>query len=60
MPAPFGNEAVMLLPERLGFQVLEVRRGDTRTASGAPRDTMVFGVTRSQWHKPETSNGRVR
>jgi len=37
------------IPERLGFRLLEFRRGDKTSSIDEPRDTLVFGVTESEW-----------
>jgi RimJ/RimL family protein N-acetyltransferase len=43
-----NNTMSRRVPERLGFRLLEVRRGDKLTAAGEPRDTMVFGITAAE------------
>lgn len=40
-----NNMASRRIPERLGYTLIEIRRGDTTTPTGAPRDTAVFERT---------------
>lgn len=37
------------IPERLGYRLVETRRGDKLTPDGQPRDTAVFEMTRERW-----------
>ena len=41
------NIASRRIPERLGYVLVETRRGDTTSPGGEPRDTMVYRVTQA-------------
>jgi RimJ/RimL family protein N-acetyltransferase len=53
------NVASARVPEKLGFRMIERRRADKETSSGAPRDTLVFEMTPERW-RAENHGGRVR
>jgi len=43
------NVASAVIPRRLGYQHIDTLRSDTVTPSGAPRDTMVWQITRAEF-----------
>ena len=40
-----GNHRSRRIPEKLGYRVVEVRRGNKVTVLGEPRDTIVYEIT---------------
>jgi RimJ/RimL family protein N-acetyltransferase len=48
-----NNVASSRVPEKLGFRMIERRRGNKKTPSGEPRDTLVFEMTPERWNDAE-------
>ena len=45
------NVASAVIPRRLGYEHIDTLRSDTVTPAGAPRDTMVWQITRAEFEQ---------
>lgn len=54
------NGASSAVAERLGYRHIETLIGETTTPTGAPRDTMVWELTRRQFTQRSTDSDRMK